>query len=170
MKDDNAEGRRGCVDAELLDELRRILPQPGALLSTEEELRPYECDGLTAYRRLPGAVALPETVQQVQAILKACHRRHVAVVARGAGTGLSGGALPLDEGVLLSLARFNRILSIDPLARVAHVQPGVRNLAIRRLRGSTVFITRPIRPRKSPAASAATWQKIPVACIASNTG
>ena len=130
MKDDNAEGRRGCVDADLLDELRRILPQPGALLSTEEELRPYECDGLTAYRRLPGAVALPQTVAQVQAILQACHRRRVAVVARGAGTGLSGGALPLDEGVLLSLARFNRILSIDPLARVAHVQPGVRNLAI----------------------------------------
>ena len=130
MKDDNAEGRRGCVDADLLDELRRILPQPGALLSAEEELRPYECDGLTAYRRLPGAVALPETVQQVQAILEVCHRRRVSVVARGAGTGLSGGALPLDEGVLLSLARFNRILSIDPLARVAHVQPGVRNLAI----------------------------------------
>jgi glycolate oxidase len=130
MNDDNAEGRRGCVDADLLEKLRRILPQPGALLSTEEELRPYECDGLTAYRRLPGAVALPETVEQVQAVLKACRRRQVAVVARGAGTGLSGGALPLDEGVLLSLARFNRILSIDPLARVARVQPGVRNLAI----------------------------------------
>ncbi|APZ44485.1 FAD-linked oxidase C-terminal domain-containing protein [Acidihalobacter ferrooxydans] len=118
------------MDAALLAELRAILPRPGALLIHEEELRPYECDGLTAYRRLPGAVALPETIAQVQAILKLCHRHGIPVVARGAGTGLSGGALPLDEGVLLSLARFNRILALDPLARTARVQPGVRNLAI----------------------------------------
>lgn len=118
------------VDSGLLDELRSILPQEGALLSDEESLRPYETDGLTAYRRLPGAVALPETVEQVQAILRTCHRRRVPVVARGAGTSLSGGALPHSGGIVLSLARFNRILALDPLARTARVQPGVRNLSI----------------------------------------
>jgi glycolate oxidase len=109
--------------------LRTILP-PDALLSTDEELRPYECDGLSAYRTLPGLVALPHTIEQVAAILKLCHAHNVPVVARGAGTGLSGGALPRADGVLLSLAKFNRILDIDPLNRTATVEPGVRNLAI----------------------------------------
>ncbi len=102
----------------------------GCILSEEAELRPYECDGLSAYRRLPWLVLLPETVQQVRDILRYCHRQGVAVVARGAGTGLSGGALPLDNGVLLSLAKFNAILDIDVDNRLARVQPGVRNLAI----------------------------------------
>jgi glycolate oxidase len=91
---------------------------------------PYECDGLSAYRKLPMLVALPSTIEQVQAILRICHEREVPVVARGAGTGLSGGALPHEQGVLLSLAKFNQILEIIPERRVARVQPGVRNLAI----------------------------------------
>jgi glycolate oxidase len=104
--------------------------KPDCLLSDPEDLRPYECDGLSAYRVLPWIVALPETIEQAQAVLRQCHRLGVPVVARGAGTGLSGGALPLENGLLLSLAKFNRILQIDPLNRLARVQPGVRNLAV----------------------------------------
>jgi len=100
------------------------------VLSEDSELRPYECDGLSAYHQVPWLVLLPETVQQVQSILGYCHQHKVPVVARGAGTGLSGGALPLANGVLLSLARFNSILDIDLDNRLARVQPGVRNLAI----------------------------------------
>ena len=113
----------------LADALRMILPDT-AILASDEALRPYECDGLSAYRALPLAVVLPETVDQVQAILKLCHARKTPIVARGAGTGLSGGALPHADGLVLSLARFNKILSIDPEQRIACVQPGVRNLAI----------------------------------------
>ncbi len=115
--------------ASLTAALRRLLPT-AAVLASEEERRPYECDGLSAYRQLPGLVVLPDTVAQVQQVLRLCTEHRVPVVARGAGTGLSGGALPLEDGVLLSLARFNRILEIDPLNRTATVQPGVRNLAI----------------------------------------
>jgi len=100
------------------------------VLDDDDELLPYECDGLSAYRVKPWLVLLPETVEQVQFILRYCSAQGVAVVARGAGTGLSGGALPLDNGVLLSLARFNRILEVDTANRLARVQPGVRNLAI----------------------------------------
>jgi glycolate oxidase len=109
--------------------LQAVLPS-AALLWHQEDTTPYECDGLTAYRQRPLVVALPETYEQVQAVLKACHALEVPVVARGAGTGLSGGALPHALGVTLSLAKFNRILSLDPLARTAVVQCGVRNLAI----------------------------------------
>ncbi|VAW79815.1 Glycolate dehydrogenase, subunit GlcD [hydrothermal vent metagenome] len=100
------------------------------ILKDEAELRPYECDGLSAYRQLPWLVLLPETVEQVQSILRYCYENKVPVVARGAGTGLSGGALPLDNGVLLSLAKFNDIIHVDIPNRLARVQPGVRNLAI----------------------------------------
>ena len=109
--------------------LEPLLSQ-GGLLWTPEDTTPYECDGLTAYRQRPLAVALPETEAQVQAVLRACHAMAVPVVARGAGTGLSGGAMPHADGVTLSLARFNRILSVDPVSRTARVQCGVRNLAI----------------------------------------
>jgi len=109
--------------------LRAVLPTD-AMLVNDEALRPYECDGLSAYRELPLAVVLPETIAQVQAVLRVCHAGGIPVVARGAGTGLSGGALPHAEGLILSLARFNKILSIDPEQRVARVQPGVRNLAV----------------------------------------
>ncbi|OUM04365.1 FAD-linked oxidase C-terminal domain-containing protein [Variovorax sp. JS1663] len=101
-----------------------------ALIWQSEDTTPYECDGLTAYRQRPLAVALPETEEQVQAVLQTCHAMGVPVVARGAGTGLSGGAMPHAEGVTLSLAKFNQILRIDPISRTAIVQCGVRNLAI----------------------------------------
>ena len=114
---------------EVVAALRAVLPKH-ALLWRGEDTGPYECDGLTAYRALPLVVALPENEEQVAAVLKACHRLDVPVVARGAGTGLSGGALPHTLGVTLSLAKFNRILKVDPLARTATVQCGVRNLAI----------------------------------------
>ena len=115
--------------ARLLAGLRRILPR-GGLLTDEEQRRPYECDGLTAYRQLPLVVAIPETEDQVRAILRLCRELQVPVVARGAGTGLSGGAMPHAHGVLLSMARFDRVLALDPLARTAVVQPGVRNLSV----------------------------------------
>jgi glycolate oxidase len=111
------------------DALRAFLPAR-AVLWEEEDTRPYECDGLTAYRHVPMVVALPETEAQVQRILRTCHAMEVPVVPRGAGTGLSGGALPRCDGVLLSLAKFMRVVRIDPVARVAVVQPGVRNAAI----------------------------------------
>ena len=113
----------------VVDALAAFLP-PHALLYEREDVRPYECDGLSAYRRLPMVVALPETAEQARRILETCFNLGVPVVARGAGTGLSGGALPRGDGVLLSLARFTRILDIDPHARTARVQCGVRNLAI----------------------------------------
>ena len=109
--------------------LRAFLPAR-AVLYDEEDTRPYECDGLTAYRRLPMVVALPETDEQVRRILQTCSAMGVPVVPRGAGTGLSGGALPPGDGILLSMAKFMRILRVDPVARVAVVQPGVRNAAI----------------------------------------
>jgi glycolate oxidase len=117
------------LDPRIHDQLAAILP-PASLLTAAEDTQPYECDGLTLYKQRPGAVALPETEAQVIAILKRCYEARVPVIARGAGTGLSGGALPDPSSVLLSLAKFNRILSIDPLTRSAVVQPGVRNLAI----------------------------------------
>jgi len=108
-----------------------IVLLPGVrILHRSEELRPYECDGLSAYRTVPMAVVLPDTVEQVQALLRWCYQTGVPIVARGAGTGLSGGALPLEKGILLSLARMRRILAVDPQACIARLQPGVRNLAI----------------------------------------
>jgi glycolate oxidase len=109
--------------------LAAVLP-PHALLWHAEQTQPYECDGLTAYRQAPLVVALPETEAQVAAVLKACHALAVPVVARGAGTGLSGGAMPHALGVTLALAKFNRIVAIDKTSRTARVQCGVRNLAI----------------------------------------
>src|SRR5437870_7261893 len=109
--------------------LRAFLPER-AVLFEEEDTRPYECDGLTAYRQLPMVVALPETEEQVERVLRTCTAMGVPVVPRGAGTGLSGGALPPGDGVLLSMAKFMRILRVDSRARIAVVQPGVRNAAI----------------------------------------
>ncbi len=113
----------------IIPALQQVLPGH-CVLSKREELVPYECDGLSAYRQAPMVVVLPETVEQVQAVMRLCHEHQVPVVARGAGTGLSGGALPRADGVLLSLAKFNRIVSVDVQNRTARVQPGVRNLAI----------------------------------------
>ena len=115
--------------ARLVARFREFLDEESVLHETED-LRPYECDGLTAYRQTPLVVVLPSSVEHVQRVLRVCAENGVPVVARGAGTGLSGGALPLADGVLLGLAKFNRILEIDRGNRVARVQPGVRNLAI----------------------------------------
>jgi glycolate oxidase len=115
--------------AEVVARLQRGLPA-ASILYHAEDTRPYECDGLSAYRQVPMVVALPATEEEVRFVLRTCHELGVPVIPRGAGTGLSGGALPAADGVLLSLARMKRILAVDPLARIARVQPGVRNLAI----------------------------------------
>jgi glycolate oxidase len=120
---------RAARQAEVVQALGRVLPAH-ALLWNSEDTTPYECDGLTAYRQRPLVVCLPETYDEVAAVLKACHALQVPVVARGAGTGLSGGAMPHAMGVTMSLAKFNRILKMDPESRTAVVQCGVRNLAI----------------------------------------
>ena len=120
---------RTARQAEVVAALAPLLPAH-ALLWHAEDTVPYECDGLTAYREQPLVVALPETEAQVAAVLRECHRLGVPVVARGAGTGLSGGALPHALGVTMSLAKFNRIVQVDAVARTAVVQCGVRNLAI----------------------------------------
>ena len=117
------------LDPTLLSALGDILP-PSAIVASAEATRAYECDGLTLFREQPLAVLLPENEAQVVGILRLCHAARLPVVARGAGTGLSGGATPHRKGVVLSLAKFKRILSIDPLSCSAVVQPGVRNLAI----------------------------------------
>ncbi len=120
---------RAARQREVVQALARELPAH-ALIWRSEDTAPYECDGLSAYRERPLVVALPETEAQVAAVLRTCHAMQVPVVARGAGTGLSGGATPHKLGVTLSLAKFNRIVRLDPLARTAVVQCGVRNLAI----------------------------------------
>ncbi|HBZ29410.1 MAG TPA: FAD-binding oxidoreductase [Nitrosomonas nitrosa] len=114
---------------ELVRKLRAFLP-PDAVLYEAEDVKPYECDGLSAYRQTPMIVVLPQTEEEIIEILQLCHSTKTPVVARGAGTGLSGGALPHHQGVLLSLARLKNVLEIDPVTRTARVQPGVRNLAI----------------------------------------
>ena len=116
--------REGIVRA-----LKRIVPGEGVIAS-EIAMRPYESDGLTAYRQLPMVVVLPETTRQVSRVLRYCHDEGIRVVPRGAGTSLSGGALPLADGVLLGMAKFNRVIEIDFANRVAVVEPGVTNLAI----------------------------------------
>ncbi len=118
------------ADTTPLVEAFREFIDPQYVIADDETKRPFECDGLPMYRQMPMLVVLPETVGQVQRVMRICHERGVPVVARGAGTGLSAGAMPHADGVVLSLAKFNRILDIDPLARSARVQPGVRNLAI----------------------------------------
>ncbi|MGB7855155.1 MAG: FAD-linked oxidase C-terminal domain-containing protein [Pseudolabrys sp.] len=124
------------LDAEILGRrdrivaaLRSIVPGEG-VIAGEREMRPYETDGLTAYRQLPMVVVLPQTTQQVAEVLRYCHDEGIKVVPRGAGTSLSGGALPLGDGVLLGMAKFNRIREIDFDNRVAVVEPGVTNLAV----------------------------------------
>jgi glycolate oxidase len=125
----STEASRNQRQTDVVAALRAVLPSH-AVLYTVEDTTPYECDGLTAYRQRPLCVALPETESQVQQVLQTCHRMGVPVVARGAGTGLSGGAMPHAAGVTLSMAKFNRIVSVDAHTRTAVVQCGVRNLAI----------------------------------------
>ncbi len=151
---------------EIVADMRIIVPGEG-VVDAANEMRAFESDGLTAYRQLPLVVVLPETVAQVSRILKYCNERNIRVVPRGSGTSLSGGALPLEDAVLLVMSRFNRILEIDfpePRRRRAagrhqsrhHASPSSR-------RAST---TPPIHPPRSPARSAATSRRIPAACTA----
>jgi len=117
------------MEARLLDDLRTIVGDRG-LIHSPEELHTYECDGLTNFRVIPRAVLLPNSTEQVQGIVRVCHRERIPFVARGSGTGLSGGALPVENGIVISLARMNRILGVDfPNARVV-VEPGVINLDV----------------------------------------
>src|SRR5436309_5916439 len=115
--------------AEIVRDLSAIVPGEG-VISGEREMRPYESDGLTAYRQLPFVVVLPETTTQVAAVLRYCHQHGIKVVPRGSGTSLSGGALPLEDGVLLGLGKFKRIREIDFDNRAVVTEPGVTNLAI----------------------------------------
>jgi len=129
MSDTTETGIRKQPPIPFLVALRRTLPDD-AIIEQLEDLYPYECDGLSAYRALPMLVLLPDQIDQIKQIMQLCQQYDIPVIARGAGTGLSGGALPSPDAVLLSLARLNNILDIDPLNRTARVQPGVRNLAI----------------------------------------
>ena len=115
--------------ARIVSTLRQLVPGEG-VIAAEHEMKPFESDGLTAYRQMPMVVVLPETTAQVAKVLRYCHEQGVKVVPRGAGTSLSGGALPLTDGVLLVMAKFNRIREIDFENRVAVVEPGVTNLAV----------------------------------------
>lgn len=126
IPDQGTLARREIIAAELA----KIVPDEGGVIVDEDELRPYESDGLTAYRQPPLVVVLPETLEQVAAVLRYCHENEIKVVPRGAGTSLSGGALPLADGVLLSMAKFNRILEVDFDNRCVVTQPGVTNLGI----------------------------------------
>jgi glycolate oxidase len=129
LRSDSLHNTRGRRQAQVVAALAAVMPRDRILYRHEDTI-PYECDGLTAYRASPMVVVMPDSEAQVAAILRTCHLLEVPVVARGGGTGLSGGALPHELGVTLSLARFNRILSIDPESCTAVVQCGVRNLAI----------------------------------------
>ena len=130
LYDERVDGALPDVDLPALLKALRDAQPDLTILHRAEDLKPYECDGLCAYRTVPLLVVLPERLEQVQTLLQLCHQRGVPVVARGAGTGLSGGALPMAKGILLVMARFNRILEINPEGRFARVQPGVRNLSI----------------------------------------
>ena len=113
----------------IISQLIRALPK-NSVISEEENTRPFECDGLSVYKQKPLAVALPSNVDQIKKVLEICKKNNAPVVTRGAGTGLSGGALPLKDSIVLGLSRLTRILSIDPEAQTAIVEPGVRNIAI----------------------------------------
>ena len=132
---------------EIVADMRIIVPGEG-VVDAVNEMRAFESDGLTAYRQLPLVVVLPETVAQVSRILKYCNERNIRVVPRGSGTSLSGGALPLEDAVLLVMSRFNRILEIDFPNRCVVAQPGVTNLGItaRRRGGGLLLRARPILP------------------------
>ena len=152
--------------AEIARALRAIVPGEGVIDDTDE-LRAYESDGLTAYRQVPMIAVLPGTTEQVSRVLAYCHEQGVKVVPRGAGTSLSGGALPLADGVLLAMTKFNRILEVDyrqPLRRgpARGHQPGHHRCG-GPMPAST---TRPIPPARSPAPSAATWPRTPAGCTA----
>src|SRR5262245_54885496 len=117
------------VIPDVVTALRKVLPEE-CLLERAEERRPYECDGLPVFRELPVLVVLPRSDEEVRETLRTCHRLQVPLVARGSGTGLSGGATPHPAGVLLSCARMSRVLEVDPVNRIARLEPGVPNLKV----------------------------------------
>ena len=153
----------------LVSELRAALPRD-AVLTEPAELRTYECDGLTGWRAVPLAVVLPRTTEQVAAAVRVCAARGVPFVARGAGTGLSGGAMPIAEGIVIGMARMNRILDVDVPNRRARVQPGVAEPRRQPRRSPiTASTTRPTLRASRCARSAATSPRTPAAPTASST-
>ena len=157
------------LSPDFISALQKVLPERAILWSADEK-RPYECDGLSGYKALPGVVTLPDCLEQVCAVMRLCKQYSVPVVARGAGTGLSGGATPHPEGVLLSMARFNRILSVDPVACTARVQPGVRNLAISEAVAERGLYYAPDPSSQIACTIGEMLQRTQAGCIASNTG
>jgi len=127
---DNENIPQPTISKTALIELIKSVISANDILSDSEDLRPYECDGLSAYRALPMLVVIPNTINQIQKIVRLCHLNNVPIIARGAGTGLSGGTFPFDTAVIINLAKLNTILEIDPATATARVEPGVRNLAI----------------------------------------
>jgi glycolate oxidase len=130
------------LDRRIADELRGVVGAAG-LIVEPEQLRTYECDGLTHFRVAPLAVLLPSSTEQVQGVMRVCHRHRVPVVARGSGTGLSGGALPVEGGVVVSLTRMNRVLEVDVLNRLVVVEPGVVNAHVTDLVASRGYFYAP---------------------------
>ena len=149
---------------EIADALRAIVPGEGVIVD-EAELRPYESDGLTAYQTLPLIVVLPETVEQVAAVMKYCGKEGIKVVPRGAGTSLSGGALPLADGIMLGLGKFKKILEIDYDNRCARVQPGVTNLGITHAVMADGFYYAPDPSSQIACTIGGNVAEIPVVCI-----
>jgi len=156
------------MDARILQELRAIVDDRG-LVSSPEELHTYECDGLVNFRVLPRAVLLPTSAEQVQSIVRICHRERIPFVARGSGTGLSGGATPVENGIVIGLVRMNRILEVDfPNARVV-VEPGVLNLDVTARIQHNEFFYAPDPSSQTVCTIVAMSPKMPAARIASNT-
>ncbi len=151
--------------AEIAAALRRILPVAN-VIDAAPALRAYESDGLAAYRQPPLVVALPETTEQVSEVLRYAHANGIKIVPRGAGTSLSGGALPLADGILSAWRSSTACSRWTTPNRCAVVQPGVTNLAITRAVEHKGFYYAPDPPRRSPAPSAAMWRRIRAACIA----
>ena len=155
-----------------VDQLARALHQAlGAdqVITDRQELRTYECDGLAHYKVVPAVVVLPRTAEECAAAVKACVEAGVPFVARGSGTGLSGGALPHADGALIVTSQLRRIVEVAPQDERAVVEPGVINLNVSRPPTRTGTTTRPTRPASKSARSAATWPRTPAARTASNT-
>ena len=153
---------------DLIERLRRILPADN-VIDEEVELRAYECDALTMYRQLPLVVVLPETVEQVSRIMALAAEMNVKIVPRGGGTSLSGGSLPLGDGILLAMGKFNSVLELDYANRCARVQPGVTNLAITKAVEHMGFYYAPDPSSQIACSIGGNVGENSVACIASNT-
>jgi len=153
---------------ELERQLRRLLPAP-AVVSARQELLAYDCDGLTLKRHQPRLVVLPESTEQVAAVVRLCHELEVPFVARGSGTGLSGGAVAETDALVIATSRMRLVLAVDLENRRITVQPGVINSWVTRAVAGDGFYYAPTPPARWPAASVATWLKTPAGCTASST-